>query len=1064
MTERKAEYLFKTYSVEQGLVNANVIKIVQGQQGFIWIATQDGLYRFDGYHFRLFTHEPNNSNSLPAIYINTLFVDVDGILWVGTDDGLGRYNSSTESFTNYQHSADNPNSISSNIVMSIDQGQNNKLWVATFGGGINLFEPKTESFTHYVNDINQANSLSSNNIYTVLVDKNNIVWAGTRTKGLDKFDPKTGQFKNYSHDKDNLNSISHDKVYTLLEGSDGYLWVGTRGGGLNRFDRDTEEFVRYQSDTEDPNSIGSNHVFSMLEDNSGVLWVGAHQGGLNRLDKHSGKFSVYRHDPANTRSLSDNDVFSIIQDNTGLIWVGTLGEGISKFDPSSARYGLVRHDPSNVNSISSGVIWAIYVDKEGYIWTGADTGLDRFDPITNTYRHFTHDPANPKSLSANDVRSIYQDQQGALWFGTSTGGVNILSNSDASSFTHIMHDKQNSLSLSDNHVSVIHQDVYGEMWFGTQNGLNRMDPMNRLMTRYVNIPNSESSISQNDINTIYSTKDGNLWVGTLSGLNRFNHETQTFTRYLKNINNPNSLSNNSVSSLLEDETGIIWIVTNGGLNRFDRESGEFKHYRKEQGLASDRQYGLLKGANQTLWLGGDGISLFDIKSEKFTNYIGLEAGCFGANAGAYHKGNNDKYYFGSTGYCSIDENNMKGTNIAPKIVFTDFRLLNRSVNISSPESPSPLKNVIDQTKHLTLSYGDNVISFEFAALHFVDAKKNSYRYKLDGFNLDWIETGSDNRRATFTNLAPGNYTLRLTASNNRGKWNNQERTIALTILPPWWLTWWAFALYVAVFLAVTIQFILHQKSKVERAHRRLEQEKVLNQKLTHLDKLKSNFLANTSHELRTPLNGIIGISEMVIDGSTGKIADETKQNLQLVVDCGNRLSQLVNDILDYSQLATDEATLNLASINLYNAVETTLAVTKTLANKKQLEVINLVPNTLQEVVADNNRLQQILFNLVGNAIKFTESGSVQISSCEKNSMIELTIKDTGIGIKDENLQSIFDSFQQADDSTTREYEGSGLGLTIAKRLVELHGGQIKVESTIDVGSAFSFSLPLAVNE
>jgi signal transduction histidine kinase/ligand-binding sensor domain-containing protein len=1060
-SERQPEFLFKNYAMDEGLINSNVIQMIEDHQGFIWSATQDGLFRFDGYNFKQFNHDPLDTSSIPAIYVNTLFVDRRGTLWAGTDDGLAKFDAKTESFINYQHDPEDSTSISSNIVMSIDEDRDGNLWIGTFGGGVNHFNLNKNQFTSYTHDANHADSISSNNIYKVLIDSNNIVWIGTRNEGLDRFDPSTGQFSNYRHIEGDQNSISHNRVYTLLNGSNGYLWVGTRGGGLNRLDKENERFKSYQANENDPQSIGSDHIFALFEDSHQTIWVGALQGGLNRFNRITETFQVYRHNPANEKSIADDDVFSIIQDKTGLIWFSTLGEGISKFDPNTERFGLTSHKLDNPNSISSGVIWAIFVDSDGYIWTGTDTGLDRYDPVNNVYKHFTHDPANPSSIAGSDVRAIYQDSRNRLWFGTSTAGVSVLDNSNATKFTHLKYKDGDENSLTGNHVSSIHQDPMGNMWFGSQNGLNRLNLENNVITRFVSQLSSDKSISQNDINSIYSTRDGDLWVGTLSGLNQFDHKSETFKRYKKEIDNLNSLSNNSVSSVLEDDDGIMWIVTSGGLNRFDRETGEFKHFRKEQGLASDRQYGVIKGIGDSIWLGGNGITKFDTKKEIFTNFIGLEAGCFGANAGAYHKGRDGKFYFGSNGYCAIDPLNIESKSYPASVVFTDFRLLNKSVLVREKEASSPLEKTINFTSDLTLNYSDNVFSFEFSALHFIDPKKNKYRYKLEGFNQDWIETSFNNRRATFTNLAPGEYTLKVLASNNSGDWNEDARSINLTILPPWWLTWWAFVTYAVLLIAGILYFIHHHREKVAMAHRQLEQEKAINDKLKLLDKLKDNFLANTSHELRTPLNGIIGISEMILDGATGPLAKDTEENLQLVVDCGQRLSHLVSDILDYSQLSAEQSPLNLVALDPLKSVETAIAVTKPLADKKSIKLINHLPAQLPAVVADDNRLQQILINLIGNAIKFTVKGTIEISSTHENNMMSISILDSGIGIDKDDFDSIFESFQQVDNSTTREYEGSGLGLSIVKRLVELHGGQVSVKSQINKGSCFTFTLPLA---
>ncbi|NQZ05890.1 MAG: GGDEF domain-containing protein [Algicola sp.] len=833
-TERfgKAVFQFENIRDEKGSNSLFVLKVLQDRQGYIWAATQTGLYRYDGYDFKVFIHDPAVPGSLASNYIQTLYQDSKGVLWVGIlQGGLAQYHPDTESFTHFQHQADNPESLSNNTVTAIAEGRNGDLWIATLGGGLNRFNPKNNTFSHFRHDPRNPETLSDDKVYTVLQDSGGIIWAGTRNGGLNRLDTHTGKFKRYQHspgerhNKDGTGSISHNKVYTLFEDTRGTLWVGTRGGGLNRFDRQTGSFVHFRHDPDNPYSIGSDRIWSILEDKAGSLWVGTRGGGLNRLDQANNRFYRYQHDPQDNKSLPNNHIYSITQDFAGEIWLGIFGGALSKFDPANERFGLVKHDSADPNSISKGNVKAILKDSNGILWVGTATGLNGFDKAKNKFRHYQHEPKNPASLSDNDVRVIFEDSAGALWVGTAAGGLNQFNPKD-NTFVRYRHAADDTHSLSDDHVGVIHEDKRGNLWIGTHYGLNRFNPQFNHFTRFFHRVDSATSISHNWVNALYTALDGTLWVGTNGGgLNKFNHQKQTFTRYLTIKDNANSLSHNTVYSITQDLKGTLWIGTDGGLNRFDAKNNTFNHYRIKDGLISDRVSGVLSDKNGNLWLGlNDGLSFFDPTSVTIKNHIGYSAGCSGITQGAYFQASDGQLFFGGgAGYCAFYPDNAMVKSQPPKLVFSDFRLLNKPVPIVTAANPlSPLTRVINHTQRVTLSHSQNILSFEFVALHYADPERNQYKYKLEGFNQDWIDTSSKNRRATYTNLPAGDYTFRVKSSNFDNVWNEQDRTIELTIKPAPWHTWWAYSLYFLVVLGIFGSFGHQQIIKLQAIKKRGE--------------------------------------------------------------------------------------------------------------------------------------------------------------------------------------------------------------------------------------------------
>jgi len=485
------------------------------------------------------------------------------------------------------------------------------------------------------------------------------------------------------------------------------------------------------------------------------------------------------------------------------------------------------------------------------------------------------------------------------------------------------------------------------------------------------------------------------------------------------------LPNNTINRIEEDNKGKLWLATNNGLSRFNPKTKSFKNFDA-----------------------GDGL-----QSNEFS-------------VGASFKSKQGELFFGGiNGFNRFFPDKITDDSQKPVVVFTDMLLLNQSVSINPTTGKSGnkkasssngfiLEKAIHSTSAVTLTHLENLVSFEFSALHFSNPKKNQYAYQLEGFDNNWIHTDYKNRRATYSNLPGGKYTLRVKASNPDGLWNEEGVSLKITVLPPPWKSWWAYSIYLMIFFSTVIAFVRAQRKKVRY-------ERQVNLQLQQVDQLKDEFLANTSHELRTPLNGIIGLAESLIDGIAGKLPQKANHNLAMVIASGKRLSNLVNDILDFSKMKNHELALNIQPVDLYTMTDVVLTLSRPLLKDRNLQLINAVPKDCSALAVDENRLLQILHNLVGNAIKFTETGTVTVSSNTEKDRIKINITDTGIGLPENKLNTIFESFEQAQGNIARGYGGTGLGLAISKQLVELHGGKISVKSKEGVGSTFSFTLPIS---
>ncbi|HHB93223.1 MAG TPA: EAL domain-containing protein, partial [Thioploca sp.] len=805
--------------------------------------------------------------------------------------------------------------------------------------------------------------------------------------------------------------------------------------------------------------LNSRAVWSINSDVKGYLWIATDGGGLNLYNPNQDKFFHFKHNPQNSTSLSSDIITSIYRDRANTMWVGTNAGGINQFNYNQNEFTHYFNEPRNLQSLNGNHVLSVYEDKQAVLWVGtAGGGLNKFSADRKVVTHYQHDPNDPNSLSDDEVIAIYEDSAGIIWLGTFRGGLNKF---DRKQFTVYKNEPENLNSLSDNRVSAIYEDSFKTLWIGTRVGLNKFDRKNKF-THYNHNPKDSNSLSHNYVSSIYEDSSKTLWIGTRGGgLNKFNRQQNNFTNYQHDERNNNSLSHNEISTIYEDKTGTLWIGTLGnGLNKFDPNSEKFKIYQETDGLANNVVYGILEDETNNLWISSNkGLSKFNPTTETFKNYDvldGLQSNEF--NKAHYKSRTGELFFGGIKGLNSFYPQKVEDNHYIPPIVITDFKIFNKSVDL---EIDSPLQQHITLTKEITLSYEQTFFSFQFAALNFLQATKNQYAYKLEGFENNWNQV--NNRRAAYyTNVPHGTYIFKVKGSNNDGYWNEIGTSVKITILPPPWKTWWAYILYILITLTIIVSYVQSQKRKLWEKQLELEREKEIATQLKESDRIKDEFLANTSHELRTPLNGIIGIAESLIDGATGELSKQTNVNLSMIVSSGLRLLNLVNDILDFSKLKKQEFDLQRKAVDIRTITEVVLALSQPLIGNKQVQLSNKIPAHLPPINADENRLQQILYNLVGNAIKFTDIGIIKVSAeIVENIKLVISVSDTGIGIPEEKLERIFEAFEQADGSTARIYGGTGLGLAVTQQLVYLHDGQMTVKSEVGIGSIFSFSLPIS---
>jgi len=829
---------FQHLSLNDGLSQNCIYSILQDSKGFLWFGTQDGLNKFDGYTFTVINQDLVKKNKLTDSHIISLYEDKNNMIWIGTwSGGLNMYDPVLHKFYHFKYEEGVQQSVQNNKITSIigdNFSSDNVLWIGTAGGGLSKLLYKNENnfyFDHFKYNPNDKNTLTNNNVTSLLQDKTGILWIGTDGGGLNKYNPKKNEFTFFNISE---NNICIDNISCLYEYVDGTLWIGTNGSGIVKFNPENEKCETFKHERNNPNSLSDNKIFSLSsyqENSKFYLLIGTEGNGLNVFDIENKMFTHHKLDTDDENSISHNNVNTIFSEKSGNIWLGT-DDGIDIYDRLAYNFRKYKHIPGNPNSLSNEYIWAIYESRDGMLWIATDNGLNLLDRINKNYRHWFHNPKDARSIGHNEVMSIYEDKNGFIWIGTWHGGLNKFDRK-RNTFKHFLHDPNNPNSISDNKIRIIYEDPIGKgdiLWLGSKDGgLIKFNIKTESAINYLHDPDNNSSISDNSVLSIFRDSQNILWIGTWGGgLNKFDEKNQKFIRYQHDSKNPQSITHNTASMIYEDRAGNFWIgMHGGGLSKFDRKKEIFTYYTTRDGLPNDVIYGILEDEDGYLWISSNkGISRFDPNSndnDAFKNFDvtdGLQSNEF--NNGAFFKSKSGELFFGGiNGFNSFYPKSINENKYLPPVVFTDFKIFNQSVDVN-PDSI--LKKSIPYANNITLNYDQSVFSIEFSALNFTNPEKNHYKYILIGFDKDWTLTNADRRFATYTNLEPGEYDFRVKASNNDGYWNEDDVSLKITILPPFWLTWW-FRFAVFTIIAGLI-LALHKRrmNKVEKLNINLEAE------------------------------------------------------------------------------------------------------------------------------------------------------------------------------------------------------------------------------------------------
>ena len=1030
--------------VEDGLSGNTVLCLFQDSRGFLWVGTYSGLNRYDGYKVKAYKFDDSKESTISNDMIRGICEDNEGNLWVGTNSGLNKFVRDTERFTRFLNRDDDPSSISNNQVNAVCKDLKGDIWAAT-ENGLNMYDMKNKKFIRYMGDHDEPSGLKNSKLYSLYQDKDGYMWIGGNS-WLNKFDPAKKEFSSVFLDP-SLEAGDAGSAVSICEDHNGLLWIVMFQGGIASYDKSNGGLIYYLNDPLDNTSISSNSLRVVFEDSQNRLWIGSYDSGLNLFDRDKKKFTriskSYRRD-----GLNDNGVYSILEDRSGILWFGTWAGGLNKYG-QKYKFKTFSHNPEDQNSLGSNEVYAVYVDQYNELWVGTETtGLDRIDRDRTKITHYSHSSSNLNSISSNAVYTICEDKSGYIWVGTGGRGVNRFERSTGK-FTCFKHIQGDLYSLGNDIVSQMRCDSKGNIWIGMEEGIDKYIQGEDKFVHYTHKDNDPGSLDKHLIYSLYVDRMDNIWAGTNGGgIYKYDRQIDDFRKYTPF---PTGNSVNAVSVIFQDKNGSYWAGTNGGIIKFEPQKKLFRLYSEVDGLISNTVNGILEDNNGNLWIStGKGLSRFDPVVESFTSYdasSGLQGTEF--NTWAYFKNTAGRMYFGGTnGLTSFDPSEIKDNQHIPDMIISDINVLHTNIAIGydSIFGRIILEKSISETKQIELNYDENIISFEILALDFKNPRGNKYAFILEGFDKEWTYKDASQRYITYTNLNPGKYVFRIRGSNSDGVWNEVGTSLTLIVRHPWWGSWWAYSLYLILFItafAGSSRFYLNRKALKNQL--KLEHEHA--SKLAEVDRIKSNFFTNVSHEFRTPLTLIMGPSDNIIKSSSG---EEIKKEAETIRRNAGRLLRLINQLLDLSKLDEKKLKLHAAEANIISFIKGIVMSFEAFAERKDLTLSIQASKNNISLYFDRDKMEHIITNLLSNAIKFTSKGgyiTVKIIEKDEDTLL-IKIKDTGIGISESEIPKLFDRFYQVDSSQTREYEGSGLGLSLTKELVELHHGTISVESKV----------------
>lgn len=1009
----RGQVSFTHIGLEDGLSQSTVLSITQDVQGNMWFATFNGVNRFDGYDFTVYRHETGNAGSIGDNMVYAVKADGKGGVWVGTNNWLSYYDADRDAFRNYRC----PQKEEDVRVMQIADVDDSRLLVNT-SAGLYVFHVADTSFVQsgLPADLFRLKA-------TAIYRSKDSLYIGAKD-GLWMF-----SFASRTLEHLHALPLGRKEILTLLQHGN-HLWIGTEGDGLYRMDRTTRELRHYTAGG--PDGLSSNFVRSLALDARNRLWVGTFTS-LDIYDEATGRFQVYTSNRRQNRSLSQSSIRSIFMDSQGGMWLGTYFGGLNYYHPLRERFRHIRFSPEG-NSLNDNVIGCITEDRAGNLWIGTNNGgVNYYDIRSGEYTYYTKE----QGLGSNDVKAIYVDEQaGKVYIGTHTGGLNILDRRTG----RIESLMPETTRLTNMNVFAIQPCADGRhLWIGTLEGLVHFDKATKTFSDI----KGNVSLGVKRIRTLLLDRENRLWVGGEDGLAVCSGKGDSLSS-VRMVSGESAFESATVYGVFEASDGDIWIATRNGLYGFSAGRDSVVHYSVADGMPDAIVYGVLEDEKHRLWISTDnGLSCFDPESRKFRNFTdvdGLQSNQFTPYACCLAS-SGEMYFGGINGITAFHPERLQDNPYAPRAVISELRLFGDPVHPN--DQTGILQKHISLTDRITLNHKQSSFALSFVVSNYIAGKHNTFAYKLDGYDKRWFVVDDNQRWATYANLPHGTYNFLVKVANNDGKWCDEVTSLEIKVLPAWYQTWWAIALFALMIIGVitlVIRFYWERADKVRQKE---------------LQEVKTRFFINISHELRTPLTLIVAPLQDLLDKVTDKWV---RSQLEYMKRNTDRLLHLVNQLMDYRRAEKGVFELRVKCINVGQIVEKNFRYYEPLARKKHIDYNLRSELGGRQVWCDASYIELILNNLLSNAFKYTNDGqSISVNLKTSGDDLLLQVQDTGVGIPVNKQAKIFERFYQVES----EHIGSGIGLSLVQKLVELHHGRIEVDSAVGKGSCFSVYLPLS---
>lgn len=1026
------ETQFSRLHIGNGLSQNSVLAIAQDYDGFLWFGTRDGLNKYDSYRFTVHKSTAPGKGSISDSYVTALLSSSKNTLWVGTRNGLNKYHTVSDTFSRISLATPSSSDGVNKIINCIYEDRKGRIWVGTD------FAVKVLTENNGIVTVSDVPLLTKKlTVRCIYQDHTNIFWIGT-PNGIIRVKEDNGQFvllENLMHRTGDSRSLSSNQVMSIIEDHEKNIWVGTLVGGLNRYDRQSGSFIHFFHNGTNK-SLVNNNIRKLAIDGKNNLWIGT-QEGISILNTRTEEFDNHINDPWNNFSLSHNSIHSLYEDKAGTIWIGTFFGGANSIHSYNTPF-TVFSNRSTRNRLNNNVISSIIEDERANLWIGTEGGgVNYIDLSKDKTTYYTHNPNDLSSLGSNLVKVIYRDKDDNIWIGTHGGGLNLF-NKERNTFTKFLYENHQTLGSE---ITCLLEDSQNNFWVGTETlGIKLFKKDGTTISPINDHP--ITSITQNSlIISVLESSDKKIWIGGNRGLyiidkNRISIPQQKTNTPLLTIN-----------CILEDTNGNIWVGTGDhGLLKYDRQGKLSKDYNGGNGLANNNVLGILEDDENMLWIStGDGLYRFNIDKETFNRYTeadGLMSNVF--NLRSYHKSKSGKMFFGGyNGFISFFPKEMNINNTAPSVYITALRSSNDKTG-NTDETQKRLEDV-NLKKEIKLRYDQNLFTIDFAALNYIKASKNKYQYRLKGYDKEWNETETPS--VAYSNVPPGNYRFMVKGANNDNVWS-KETTLDVTILPPFWKTWWAYALYLTATLGFV--FLITRYFFLKALYKK-------NQKLTQL---KLNFFTNISHEIRTHLSLIIGPADKLIADNDQELYD--KQQLMTIKNNSESLLQLVNELMDFRKAETGHLPLHVSKGNIVSFIQSILSSFQDLSIAKNIRTDLISAKDTMALYFDKDQLEKVFYNLIANAFKFTPQGNcITVKIEDKVTYVVISVINYGKGISKENIGKLFDNYFQ-ENEYGQNNTGYGIGLALSKSIVELHGGKISVtsESNHDLNHCTCFTVQL----